>query len=146
MLKTNGFIKKMVSRVVVVAALPIGLVTAPALTMPTQNMGEQASIEFDLDKGIMYEINDDMPHSLYKKDGVILKASPRGKAGQNLKNPVKGLFGNHHIGGGGSAAERKTYMSDGQMKFLDERFDSRYSSEGGGTQLRPNRTGSYYLD
>ncbi len=60
MLKTNGFIKKMVSRVVA-AALPIGFITPPAPTMPEQDMGEIASTIMDVGTGRVFETNDGRP-------------------------------------------------------------------------------------
>ncbi len=63
----------MVSRVVVVvAALPIGLVTAPAPTMPTQDIGEQASMHIDVNRGRATFKNDgDARIKLYGPRGDI---------------------------------------------------------------------------
>lgn len=44
-----------------VAGLIEGGATAPASTMPTQDMGEQASIHYDLNNNVVYRTNDNDP-------------------------------------------------------------------------------------
>ena len=108
--------------------------------------GQQASIEFDLDKGIQYNVNDRSPEVRYKKNGRILSGEVRGESGQRAAMPVKGLFGNNwDIGGGGESAEERKHMSDGQIRYLENNFNSGYDSRGGGTRLTPHRGGTNYL-
>ena len=94
--------------------------------------GQQASHHFDLDNGIQNSINDGSPSAIYEKGGVKLYERARGQAGQAYANPVKNFFGGATLG-----AEKTTHMSDVQLRTLDKRFNSRYSSNGGGTRLTP---------
>ncbi len=56
-----------------VAGLIEGGATAPAPAMPTQDMGEQASILVDLDSGQFTARNDGDPHSYIARKGTTLR-------------------------------------------------------------------------
>ncbi len=82
----------MVSRVVV-AALPIGLVTAPAPAMPTQDMGEQASITFNVDRNTVTQTNDGDPAVYAISGGRTYRDKGQIRAG--LRNTAYPLNGGH---------------------------------------------------
>ena len=56
-----------------VAGLIEGGATAPAPSMPTQDMGEQASVIMDLDRGQVTAHNDGDPHTYTARKGTTVR-------------------------------------------------------------------------
>ena len=66
-----------------VAGLIEGGATAPAPSMPTQDMGEQASLVVDLSEGDMRWKNDGDPHMYTQRNGLTVKSRD-----ENLRYPL----------------------------------------------------------
>ena len=71
-----------------VAGLIEGGATAPAPTMPTQDMGEQASIFTNIDNNTFTATNDGDPHQYIKRGGRVKRYQDAGAAYPLPGSPV----------------------------------------------------------
>ena len=151
MLKTVGFLKKIVFGVVV-NALPIGLVATPIPGMPETDMGEVASIVTDLNQGRRIMKNDNIP-----MEYIIDKYGDKKVSWHDNEaaNPVKyedhtGLNAFDHIKRQLTGATNENYnrptedayttgaLTDYGYKFNQQQLDKRINDE-----KKPDRYRSY---